>query len=150
MTGASWFERWKFDRGRSRAIAAALVATAVASACTDSLPAQDRRIRGEVAIAKMSADDLWKDFQQDAAAARGRYHGKAVEISGKPTRADGHDDTGAYLVFAQSGEFGVRANLLDDDAAEIVKAAGEGQRITLKCYCDGLNGHVILKSCVKP
>ena len=77
-----------------------------ASACTDTLPVQDRRIRGEVPIAKMSVDDLWKDFQQDAAGARSRYHGKAVEISGKPTRADGQDSGGAYLLFAQSGELG--------------------------------------------
>ena len=148
MPNASRFRPSGFEVRTPNLILALIVASA--TACVDTLPAQDRRIRGEVPVAKMSADDLWKDFQQDAAAARGRYRGKAVEISGKPTRADGQDSTGAYLLFAQSGELGVRANLLDDDAAEIVKAAGEGQRITLKCYCDGLDGHVVLRSCVRP
>ena len=121
-----------------------------ATACVDRLPDQDLRIRGETPIAKMSVDHLWKDFQEDAAAARTRYWGKAVEVSGTPTRSDGRDATGAYLLFAQSGELGVRAHLLDDGAAEIIKRGSAGERLTLKCYCDGIDGHVLLKSCVTP
>jgi hypothetical protein len=43
----------------------------------------------------------------------------------------------------------VRANLLDEDAAAIVKEVSAGQRVRLKCFCAGLDGHVVLKSCVK-
>jgi hypothetical protein len=149
MTRVSSFLSSNFSLRTSNLLVAALLAISV-SACADTLPAQDRRISNEVAIAKMSTDDLWKDFQADAAAARAKYWGKAVEVSGKPTRADGQDSGGAYLLFAQAGELGVRANLLDDDAAAIVKTAGEGGRITLKCYCDGLDGNLILRSCVRP
>lgn len=117
------------------------------AACVDRLPDQDLRIRNEVPVAKMSPDDLWADFQKDAAGARARYWGKAVEITGKPTRMDGQDDTGPYLLFVASGELGVRANLLDDDAPAILERANAGERVTLKCYCEGLDGHVVLKSC---
>lgn len=134
-----------------RAVRALVVVLAVVgAACVDRLPDQDMRIRGETPVAKMSVDHLWKDFQADAAAARARYWGKAVEVSGTPTRADGRDATGAYLLFAQAGELGVRAHLLDDTAADIVKRASAGERLTLKCYCDGFDGHVLLKSCVTP
>ena len=120
------------------------------AACADRLPDQDLRIRAEVPVAKMSVEHLWKDFQDDAAGARRRYWGHAIEISGTPTRADGQDSTGAYLLFAQAGELGVRANLLDDEAAQIVERAHKRERLTLKCYCEGLDGHVVLKSCVQP
>jgi hypothetical protein len=130
-----------------RALVAVLLLFCLA-ACVDRLPDQDLRIRGETPIAKMSVDHLWQDFQADAVAARSRYWGKAIEVSGTPTRADGRDAVGAYLLFAQAGELGVRAHLLDDTAAEIVKRAAAGERLTLKCYCDGLDGHVLLKSCI--
>jgi hypothetical protein len=94
---------------------------------------------------------LWRDFAQDPAAARARYWGRAIEVSGIPTRVDGQDSGGPYLLFvADEGPFGVRANLLDDDAAVVIEAVKDGARITLKCYCDGLDGHVVLRSCVRP
>ena len=127
-----------------------LVLAGWGAGCVDRLPDQDLRIRAEVPVAKMSPDDLWKDFQADAAAARARYWGKAVEISGKPTKTEGQDSAGSYMLFVQSGEFGVRASLLDEDAPDLIARAAAGDRLTLKCYCEGLNGHVILKSCVKP
>ena len=88
----------------------------------------------------MPAEFLWKEYQADAREADRKYWGKAVEISGKPSSADSQD-TGSpsksYLLFAQSEKFGVRANLLDDDAAEILKEVATGQRIRLKCFCAG-------------
>ena len=42
----------------------------------------------------------------------------------------------------------MRANLLGDDATAILKVAGVGHRVSLRCFCDGLKGDVILKSCV--
>ncbi|HUF46969.1 MAG TPA: hypothetical protein VMM93_04075 [Vicinamibacterales bacterium] len=134
--------------GRS-GIVAALLACLIA-ACVSRLPDQDRRIHDEVAIAKMSAADLWRDFDEDPAGARARYWGQAIEVSGTPTEVGGGAPGGFYLLFVETGAFGVRANLLDDDAATIVESAGDGTRLTLKCYCDGLDGHVVLRSCVTP
>lgn len=118
--------------------------------CIDRLPEQDLRIRNEIPIAKLSPEALWDDFQKDPAGARARYWGKAIDISGKPTRADGQDSTGAYLLFVQAGELGVRANLLDEDAPAILQRVSAGERITIRCYCEGLDGHVLLKSCMQP
>jgi tRNA_anti-like len=103
-----------------------LLALVAISGCVNSLPDQDLRIRATPIVAKMPAEFLWKEYQADAREADRKYWGKAVEISGKPSSADSQD-TGSpsksYLLFAQSDKFGVRANLLDDDAAEILKEA---------------------------
>ena len=48
------------------------------------------------------------------------------------------------------GELGVRANLLDEQAPAILAKTKEDPRVTLKCYCEGLDGNLILKSCVRP
>jgi len=129
-----------------------LLALVAISGCVNSLPDQDLRIRETPIVAKMPAEFLWKEYQADAREADRKYWGKAVEISGKPSSADS-EDTGSpsksYLIFLQSEKFGVRANLIDDDAAEILKEAASGQRIRLKCFCAGMDGNLVLKSCVK-
>lgn len=123
----------------------------LAGACVSQLPEQDRRIREAVPVAKMSTADLVRDFTTDPAGARARYWGQAVEVSGTPTKADGRDAVGAFLLFVDEGDAaGVLAHLLDDDAAAIVEAVQDGSRVTLKCYCDGMDGHVVLRSCVRP
>ena len=134
-----------------RALVVALVGAAI-SGCVNTLPDQDLRIRETPIVAKMPAEFLWKEYQADGREADRKYRGKAVEISGKPSSADSEDSgspSKSYLMFAQSEKFGVRANLLDDDAAEILKEAASGQRIRLKCFCAGMDGHVVLKSCIK-
>ena len=130
-----------------------LIALAIAvwfdcSACVNRLPDQDRRITVTPAVAKMTAEDLWKDFQQDEAAARTKYWGKAIEVSGRPSIAAG-SGVGHQVFFAQTGSHGVQANLLDDEAKAIVAEVESGARIRLKCFCEGLDGNVVLKSCVR-
>jgi hypothetical protein len=133
----------------TRAIASvAIIAVSISAGCVDRLPEQDRRITVTPAVAKLMADDLWKEFQQDAAAARRKYWGKAIEVSGKPTRTD-TDGPSSYVFFSQAEPHGVRANLLDDQAASIVADAQSGARIRLKCFCEGLDGNVLLKSCIR-
>jgi hypothetical protein len=112
------------------------------------LPDQDLRIREAVPVAKMPPADLWRDFQDNRDAAHARYWGKAVDISGKVTGVEQPVGASPAVLFAQSEKAVVRANLLDDDAAAILKVATVGQRVTLRCFCDGLKGDVILKSCV--
>jgi hypothetical protein len=53
------------------------------------------------------------------------------------------------VFFAQAEPYGVRANLLDDEAAAIIAEAQSGARIRLKCFCEGLDGNVVLKSCIR-
>jgi hypothetical protein len=130
-----------------------LLAIAVFSAsCADHLPEQDLRILIAQPAAKLSASDLWKDFQSDAAAARSRYFGKAIDVSDAPTAVEPQAPGGARIVFLQSGERGVVGRLLDERAAETAKDAKAGARMTLRCFCEGLDEQkdVLLKSCIRP
>ena len=99
--------------------------------------------------AKLSTDVLWKDFQADGPGASRRYHGQAIIISGVVTRVD-HSGPSTAIFFSGAADRGILANLLDDDAATIAKTATPGDRLSLKCFCEGLDGNVVLKSCVKP
>lgn len=120
----------------------------LASACVNQLPAQDRRILEARPVAKLSVEVLARDYQKDARAADAQYWGKAIEISGGvgSTRNDAGATT--LLFNDQSGAAIVEAGLLDDQAAAIVASSADAKRITLVCYCDGLKGRVILKSCI--
>ena len=116
------------------------------AACVNRLPDQDLRIRSAAPAAKLSVADLWQDYQRDRAGADGKFWGKAVEVSGNVTAED--DSAAPALFFAQADQRGVRARLLDEDAAAILKNASVGQRVTLLCFCEGLQTDVILKSCI--
>jgi hypothetical protein len=132
------------------ALAILLGSLAIAAAgCADTLPDQDLRITVAVPVAKLPAEDLWKEYQADSEAADAAYWGKAIEVSGTVTHLDA-EPAERYILLGQSDQFGVRANLLDDTADEILAATKEGDRLRLKCFCAGLDGHVILKSCVRP
>jgi hypothetical protein len=124
----------------------------VTVACADHLPEQDLRILSARPAAKLSASDLWKDFQTDATAARRRYFGQAIDVSDAPTAVEPQAPGGARIVFGQSGERGVIARLLDERAAETAKDAKAGARMTLRCFCEGLDEQkdVLLKSCIRP
>jgi hypothetical protein len=56
------------------------------------------------------------------------------------------------ILFLQTTEpaGGVEARLLDDRASATLAASPVGERVTLRCFCEGLETNVILKSCIKP
>ena len=120
------------------------------AACVTNLPDQDLRILTATPDAKLSVELLWKEFQSNADQARRTYFGKVVELTGSATRVGDDGPADRYLFFAQAGEFGVRANLLDEQAVDILAKTKDDPHVTLKCYCEGMNGHLILKSCVRP
>ena len=123
----------------------------VVSACTDRLPDQDLRIVEAQPSAKLSAPDLWKDYQTDPAAAGRRYFGKAIDVSAVITSVDVNPAT-ANIFFAQTSENGVRGRLLDERIAQTTKDVKAGDRITLRCFCEGIDAKkdVLLKSCIRP
>ena len=127
------------------------LAVAVGAACTTSLPDQDVRILEAPPVERLSAAVLWDDFQKDAEAAKRRYHGQALVITGQSPEIGSGEVGERYVRFVVAdGKGAVRAQLLDDQAAALLKAAHESSRVTLKCFCEGLAGDVILKSCVAP
>ena len=135
-----------------RRLLLALPVAFFAVACVSNLPDQDLRILTAGPAAKLSASDLWKDFEADASAARSRYFGKAIDVSDSPTGVEPSSSSGARILFAQAGERGVIARLLEDRATETLKDAKAGTRLTLRCFCQGLDDKkdVILKSCIRP
>src|SRR5687768_10201054 len=86
----------------------------LATACVDRLPDQDLRILSATPDAKLSADLLWKAFQDNATEARRTYWGKVVEVTGTATVIGTDAPTERFVLFGQNEKFGVRANLLDD------------------------------------
>ena len=132
---------------------AGLAATlALAASCADRLPDEDLRILNAPSGAKLSTDDLWKDFQKDPAAARKQYFGVAVDVSGKIISIDVAAGKPSTVLFSPADQHGVRARLLEERAASIIKDAPVFTRITLRCFCEGLDAqqNVLLKSCIKP
>jgi len=124
----------------------------LAVACADHLPDEDLRILSAPSGAKLSTDDLWKDFQKDPAAARKQYFGVAVDVSGKILSIDVAAGKPATILFSPADQHGVRARLLEERAAAIIKDAPVFTRITLRCFCEGMDAqqNVLLKSCIKP
>jgi len=138
-------------RVRNPLLIAALVG-AFSTGCAQHLPDQDLRILEASPAAKTTPDDLWKEFQADRRAAAGRYHGRAVDLSGRISVVVTQPAKQA-IMFLQKGageNVGVEARLLDDRASQTTKDTSPGQRITLRCFVEGLETNLILKSCVKP
>jgi hypothetical protein len=124
---------------------------AASAACMDRLPDQDLRILSATPVARLSADILWQEYQTDSAAADRAYWGKPIVVTGTVTsRGTADVPTDTFVLFGQNETFGVRANLLDEQARAILAEAMPDRKLTLKCFCEGLSGHVVLKSCVKP
>ncbi len=78
--------------------------TVAGAACVSNLPEQDLRILAAQPSAKLSASDLWKDFQTDAAAATKKYFGKAIDVSDKPTAIETAASKGQHFFFGQAAE----------------------------------------------
>jgi hypothetical protein len=120
--------------------------------CAKTLPDQDLRITEATPQVKVSADILWKDYQSDRSAADRQYHGKALLVTGVITGIDKATPLAQFVMFGQADGKppGVQANLLTDTADQVLAGLEPKQRITLKCFCDGLSTNLILKSCTKP
>ena len=138
------------DRAATRALM--LTMLIVAAGCTDRLPDQDRRILSTGVTAKLSTDILWKEYHADKRAADKKYWGKVVEITGKVTSVVQDPSTPPHIMFNPQPQSpaGVQASLLDDQAPATLAAAVVGQKLTLRCFCEGLATNVMLKSCIKP
>ena len=131
-----------------------LIAVVLATAsCADHLPDQDLRITAVTTPdAKLSSDDLWKDFQNDAKGSRKRYFGRSMDVSGKITAIEADLTKQPNVFFGPDGAPGVRARLLDERADVTLKDLTKGTRITLRCFCEGIDDKkdVVLKSCIRP
>lgn len=130
---------------------AIVIAATCAAACAQTLPEHDNRIFTASPVAKLSAVDLAQAFTTDPDAARRRFVGEAIEVSGV-VRVLPEDvaQTRRFQLHAGESDPQVQVSLHEDRAEAIVKSLSPGQRLTLRCFCEGLSTHVQLKSCVVP
>jgi hypothetical protein len=137
--------------GAATCLAAGLCLAGSAASCTDQLPDQDLRIVEANPVERLSATLLWEDYQKDADAADRRYRGSAIVITGAPTEVGSGEPGQRFVRFVVADRKGaVRAYLLDEQAESILGSAKGAPRLTLKCFCQGLAGDIVLKSCVTP
>ena len=124
----------------------------LAACAPNHLPDQDLRILTAQPSAKMPPGDLWKDFEKDVVAARAQYFGQAIDLSGRITSIEADTSKGRHIFFSQVGDRGIRARLLDDRAGETLKDLKGGDRVTLRCFCEGFDERkdLVLKSCIRP
>ena len=127
-------------------MAAMLLLAAGALACGPAVSDHDNRIFAIPASIKLSAVDLSAAYASDAGSADGRYQGRVLEVSG----VIGKVDSGRAALVLTGAEKGpiVEASLHEDVAAEMLKTLAVTQRVIIKCFCEGLNQQVRLKSCV--
>jgi hypothetical protein len=85
-------------------------------------------------------------YASNAGDADDRYRGRVLEVSGVIAKLESGRST-FMLTGAEKGPV-VEASLHEDVAVEMLKTLAEAQRVTIKCFCEGLNQHVRLKSCV--
>ena len=73
-------------------------------------------------------------------------------MSDKPTAIETDASKGQHFFFGQTAEHGVRARLLDEKAAEILKEAKVGDAVDARCFCQGMDGTrtCCSKSCIRP
>lgn len=101
-------------------------------------------------VAKIPAEDLWKEYRDNPKAADAKYWGKAIEVSGKVSTVLGDPASPVAVRFFVEHDNGIEAFVLDDQAAMVLKTVSVGQRLRLKCFCAGLSTDVILRSCITP
>jgi hypothetical protein len=134
---------------------ACVAALVLAASCARTVPNHDDRVITTPPVAKMSAVDMAAAFQKDATGASRQYWGKVVEVTDPVATVNKDNPAQPYIVFKTPGPISVEAHLHDDHAAAILEKVVEGERITLRCLCEGVKTEsmrttVVLKSCVKP
>ena len=123
-----------------------LVLAGLAPACGGAISNHDNRIFTTTASAKLATAELSLGYVLNPKAADDLYRGHVIEVSGVVATVEAASNR---LVMLGSDPV-VWASLHDDVAAEVLKTVTQGQRVTLKCFCEGLDTQVHLKSCVLP
>jgi len=123
-----------------------LVLAGLVPACGGAVSNHDNRIFTTAASRKLAANELTVGYVLNPKAADETYRGHVLEVSGVVASVEAASNR---LVMV-GGDPVVWATLHDDVAAEALKTVQPGQRVTLKCFCEGLDTQVHLKSCILP
>ena len=131
----------------TRLLGASLMVVAV-GACAASVSDHDNRIFSLPASVKLSASNLSEAYATDRSSADDRYLGRVLEVSGV-VRGRGADGRTVTLAGTEAGP-PIDATMHEDVAESLLATVIGGQRLTVKCFCEGLDQTVRLKSCTAP
>jgi len=108
-----------------------------------------QNIRSAEADFRMTAAELFSEYEADEAAANGKYLGKVIEVTGV-VQESGSDEEGKTSITLEGGGmmFGVICKLDDFSEAKRTEFA-EGEQVTFKGECTGMLMDVVLVRCVE-
>ena len=104
-------------------------------------------VQGQAASYKVTAVDLYKEYDANSVAADQKYKDKVLEVSGKICNI-GEDITGVpYIVLAgdEYGMVGVQCCFGDEN---VVAKLSKDQQVTVSGKCDGIIIDVFLRGCI--
>lgn len=105
-------------------------------------------IENATADLKISAEQLFKEFETDENAANEKYLDKLVQVSGTVLSADTDENGNTKVILDSGGMFGVVCQL--DELSEHKRTTfTEGEQINFKGKCTGINMDVLLVRCVE-
>ncbi|RMG85235.1 MAG: hypothetical protein D6714_06295 [Bacteroidetes bacterium] len=97
---------------------------------------------------KITAPELFAEFEADEAKANAKYLDKIVEVSGKVLQVDKDENGTVNVILDTGGMFGVVCKL--DDLSEHPRTSFEtGSEVRFKGKCTGMNMDVLLVRCVE-
>lgn len=103
-------------------------------------------MESQKAVAKMSAGDLFDEYDMDEAASNQKYLGKVIEINGTIFSIDeGSQNDYNILLMEQSQMFGISCNISKTNYVQNLNA---GQTISIKGECAGMLSDVVLIRCI--
>jgi hypothetical protein len=105
-----------------------------------------RNVSGDETVATPSAQDLYRDFQQDETLANKKWVGKVIEVSGAISSVN--ESSGYISIYLRATtDGGINCSVLKKDleTGEKLKA---GDSVTIKGRCTGFLMDVNLVDCV--
>ena len=108
----------------------------------------EKEVKSQAPVHKLSAAQLWAEYDANEVAADQKYKGKVIEVSGQVDNI-GKDITDAIYVTLSTGEYLANVQcFFSDKHADAAAQLRKGQAITVRGRCDGMLMNVFVKGCV--
>jgi hypothetical protein len=105
-----------------------------------------RNVSGDETAATLSAQDLYRDFQQDEKLANKKWVGKVIEVSGTISSVN-ESDSYISINLKATADGGINCSVLKKDL-ETGEKFKTGDSVTIKGKCSGFLMDVNLVDCV--
>ncbi|MEO6190726.1 MAG: hypothetical protein ABIO44_10565 [Saprospiraceae bacterium] len=106
------------------------------------------KLGGLKSMYKLSAKELYQEFDSNEDLATKKYQEKVVEVSGKIDTTSTNETGGLTIILSTEGEMGSISCEMDMNSKTIKTSFIRGEQITLKGMCAGKLIDVVLNRCV--